>query len=478
MERYNLIVLGAGSGGLTVAGGAALLGARVALLEKHRMGGDCLNYGCVPSKALLRAAKVAHTIRTAEKYGIPGVPALAARDLRAVMDRVRQAQACVAPHDSVERFTGLGVDVHLAAGRLESPHVVRPEGGPAIWGRHIVLATGSRPRVPDLLGLEGAGFLTNETVFDCERLPSTLLVIGGGPVGAELGQAFARLGSRVTIVSGGEHILPREDGDAAAILAAQLDREGVAILDRARAVRVAHGVGVKSVVVRMPEGERTIDAEEILVAAGRRANVEGLGLEQAGVAFDERGIRVDRTCRTTVPSVWAVGDVAGPYRFTHWANYQARIVMRNTLFPGSWSCDVDTVPWTTFTDPAVARVGLSEAQARERGVRYDVFTTPFDDNDRALCDGEPEGFVKVLTRKGSATILGATIVHAQAGELLAELVLAQKHRLGLSKLSSPIHVYPTLGEANRTLADAYLLGRLTPTMKRVLARVFAWLRRG
>ena len=332
--------------------------------------------------------------------------------------------------------------------------------------------------MPDLPGLEGAGFLTNETVFDCERLPSTLLVIGGGPVGAELGQAFARLGSRVTIVSGGEHILPREDGDAAAILAAQLDREGVAILDRARAVRVAHGVGVKSVVVSMPEGERTIDAEEILVAAGRRGNVEGLGLEQAGVAFDERGIRIDRACRTTVPSVWAVGDVAGPYRFTHWANYQARIVMRNTLFPGSWSCDVDTVPWTTFTDPAVARVGLSEAQARERGVRYDVFTTPFDDNDRALCDGEPEGFVKVLTRKGSATILGATIVHAQAGELLAELVLAQKHRLGLSKLSSPIHVYPTLGEANRTLADAYLLGRLTPTMKRVLARVFAWLRRG
>jgi pyruvate/2-oxoglutarate dehydrogenase complex dihydrolipoamide dehydrogenase (E3) component len=477
MQRYNLIVLGAGSGGLTVAAGGALVGARVALVEKHRMGGDCLNYGCVPSKALLRAAKVAQTIRTAEKYGIRGVAPLAAQDLGAVMDYVRRARAHVAPHDSVERFTALGVEVHLTAGRLQSAHEVRLDGGPTIWGRHIVLATGSRPRVPDLPGLQEAGFLTNETVFDCERLPATLLVVGGGPVGAELGQAFARLGSRVTIVSGAEHILPREDLDVAAVLAARFGREGVTVLDRARAVRVARPDAVKSVTVHMPEGERTIDVEEILVAAGRRANAEDLGLEQAGVVYDDRGVRVDRTCRTNVPSVWAVGDVAGPYQFTHWANYQARIVIRNTLFPGSWSCDFDTVPWTTFTDPEVARVGLSEAEARERGLPYDVYTTSFEDNDRALCDGEPEGFVKVLTRKGTGTILGAVIVHAQAGELLAELVLAKKHRLGLSKLSTPIHVYPTLAEANRAIADASVLARLTPARKRVLARLFAWLRR-
>jgi pyruvate/2-oxoglutarate dehydrogenase complex dihydrolipoamide dehydrogenase (E3) component len=477
MERYNLVVLGAGSGGLTVAAGGALVGARVALVEKHRMGGDCLNYGCVPSKAFLRAAKVAQTIRTASSYGIHGVTPLPAQDLRTVMDYVQRVQARVAPHDSVERFTGLGVDVYLTAGRLQSPHEVRLDSGPTIWGRHIVLATGSRPRVPDLPGLYEAGFLTNETVFDCERLPATLLVIGGGPIGAELGQAFGRLGSRVTIVSGAEHLLPREDSDVAAVLAAQLGREGVTVLNGARAVRVARHDGVKRVTVRTPEGERMIDVEEILVAAGRRANTDDLGLEQAGVAFDEGGIRIDRACRTNVPSVWAVGDVAGPYQFTHWANYQARIVMRNALFPGSWSCDVDTVPWTTFTDPEVARVGLSEAEARERGVPYDVFTTSFEDNDRALCDGEPDGFVKVLSRKGTTAILGAAIVHAQAGELLAELVLAKKHRLGLSKLSTPIHVYPTLAEANRAVGDVYLLGRLSPSMKGVLTRVFAWLRR-
>ncbi len=478
MERYNLIVLGAGSGGLTVAAGGAIVGARVALLEKHRMGGDCLNYGCVPSKALLRAAKVAQTIRIADKYGIRGGGPLPAQDLKSVMDYVRRARAYVAPHDSVERFAGFGVEVELTAGRLRSPHeVTLVDSGATIWGRHIVLATGSRPRIPELPGLAEAGFLTNETVFDCERLPAMLLVIGGGPIGTELGQAFARLGSRVTIVSGAEHILPREDPDVADVLASQLREEGVTVLDRARAVAVTRVDGMKRVSVRTPEGERTIDAEEILVAAGRSPNVENLGLEEAGVAFNERRVQIDRTCRTNIRSVWAVGDVAGPYQFTHWANYQARIVIRNALFPGSWSCDFDTVPWTTFTEPEVARVGLSETEARQRGVAYDVFTAPFEDNDRALCDGESEGFVKVLTRRGSGAILGAAIVHAHAGELLAELVLAKKHGLGLAKLSTPIHVYPTLAEANRAVGDAYLRGRLRPAMKRVLAAVFAWLRR-
>jgi pyruvate/2-oxoglutarate dehydrogenase complex dihydrolipoamide dehydrogenase (E3) component len=478
MERYNLIVLGAGSGGLTVAGGAALLGARVALLEKHRMGGDCLNYGCVPSKALLRAARVAQTVRTAGSYGIRVLAPVPAQDLKSVMDYVRSARARVAPHDSVERFTAFGVEVHLTAGRLQSPHEVRlADSGATIWGRHIVLATGSRPWVPAMPGLREAGFLTNETVFDCERLPATLLVIGGGPLGAELAQAFARLGSRVTIVSGAEHILPREDGDVAAVLADQLNREGVTVLDRARAVSVVRRDALKSVTVRTRDGEPTIDVEEILVAAGRQANVEDLGLEQAGVVFDERGVRIDPSCRTNVRSIWAVGDVAGPYQFTHWANYQARLVIRNALFPGSWSCDFGTVPWTTFTEPEVARVGLSEAEARERGIDYDVFKTPFEDNDRALCDGEPEGFVKVLTRKGRGAILGAAIVHAHAGEILAELVLAKKHGLGLGKLSTPIHVYPTLAEANRAIGDAYLQGRLRPGTKRVLTRLFTWLRR-
>lgn len=478
MERYNVIVLGAGSGGLTVAAGSAALGARAALLEKHRMGGDCLNYGCVPSKALLKAAKVAQTVRTADTYGIRGAGPLPDQDLKRIMDYVRAARARIAPHDSVERFAALGVEVHLAPGRLRSAHeVVLGDGGPAIWGRHIVLATGSRPFVPDLPGLHEAGYLTNETVFDAERLPARLLVIGGGPIGTELGQAFARLGSAVTVVSSAAHILPREDADVAAVLAERLRREGVTILDRARAVRVERRGQVKSVAVRTTDAERTIDVDEILVAAGRRANVEGLGLETVGVNFHDRGVQIDRKCRTSVPSVWAVGDVAGPYQFTHWANYQARIVIRNVLFPGAWRYDDVTVPWTTFTEPEVARVGLSEEEARQRNIPYDVYRAPFDDNDRALCDGEPEGFVKVLTRRGRGRILGAAIVHEHAGELLHELVLAQKHGLPLAKLSSPIHVYPTLAEANRAVGDQYLRGKLRPGLRAILARAFAWLRR-
>ncbi|MBI3637716.1 MAG: FAD-dependent oxidoreductase [Candidatus Rokubacteria bacterium] len=478
MDRYNLIVLGAGSGGLTVAAGGAAVGARVALLEKHRMGGDCLNYGCVPSKALLRAARAAHAVGTAAQYGVRTAGPLPPQDLRAIMDYVRSAQARIAPHDSVERFRDLGVDVRLSAGRLRTPHeLTLGEGGETIWGRHIVLATGSRPRIPALPGLREAGFLTNETIFDTTRLPAALVVIGGGPIGAELGQAFARLGSRVTIVSTGPHILPREDEDVADVLARRLAAEGVTVLARARAVRVDQHAGMKRVIVQAPGGERTIDADEILVAAGRRPNVEDLGLEALGIAFDEHGVRTDAACRTTVPGVWAIGDVAGRHLFTHWANYQARIVIRNTLFPGTWSCDAGTVPWTTFTEPEVARVGLSEAEARQRGIAYDRFTASFDDNDRALCDGEPEGVVKVLTRKGGGTILGAAIVHAHAGELLAELVLAKKHGLGLGKLSTPIHVYPTLAEANRAVGDAYLRGRLRPGVRRALSAVFRWLRR-
>jgi pyruvate/2-oxoglutarate dehydrogenase complex dihydrolipoamide dehydrogenase (E3) component len=372
----------------------------------------------------------------------------------------------------------MGVDVHLTAGRLRSAHEMTLAGeGTTIWGRHIVLATGSRPRIPDVPGLRECGFLTNETVFDCDRLPASLLVIGGGPVGTELGQAFGRLGSQVTIASASEHLLPREDEDLAGVLARRLREEGVSVLDRTRVIRAAQSNGLKQVTVRVPEGERTIGVEEILVAAGRQPNVEDLGLDDVGVAFDERAVRIDARCRTTVSSIWAVGDVAGPYQFTHWANYQARIVIRNALFPGSWACDFHTVPWTTFTEPEVARVGLSEAEARQRGVPYDLFTASFEDNDRALCDGEFDGFVKVLTKNGRDAILGAAIVGPHAGELLAEMVLAKKHKLGLSKLSTPIHVYPTLAEANRALGDAYLLRRLRPGLRRALSALFAWGRR-
>ena len=479
MERYNLVVIGGGAGGLTVAAIAAILGARVALLEKERMGGDCLNYGCVPSKALLKAAKVAHTISRAADYGLTAVPAPPHQDLKGVMDYVRSVQARIAIHDSVERFQSLGVEVFLGGGRLRSPHEVEVlDTGQILWGRHLVLATGSRPKIPDVRGLEDVGYLTNESIFGCATLPESLLVAGGGPIGTELGQAFARLGSRVTVASATEHILPREDGDVAELLVRQFQREGIAIWDRCRVVWAGQHNGKKRVGLQTPQGERTIDVDEILVAAGRQANTKGLGLEHVGVDFDERGVQVDRRCRTNIPSIWAVGDVAGAPYFSHWASHQARVVVRNALLPGTTTYDEMTLPWTTFTQPEVARVGLSEAEARARGVSYDMYRVPFTENDRAICDGESEGFAKVLTRKGTGKIIGAAIVHRQAGELLAELTIAKKYGIPLSKLASVIHVYPTLSEVHRSLAEAYLLRHTTPKARWFLAPIFTWLRRG
>ncbi len=473
-----MIVIGAGAGGLTAAAIAAHLGAKVALLERRRMGGDCLNYGCVPSKALLKAAKVMHLIKRASEYGLAGAPAPPVPDLSDVMRYVRKVQAQIAPHDSVERFAGLGVEVFLNSGRLRSPHEVElTETGEILWGRHIVLATGSKPRVPSIPGLEQAGFLTNETVFECEALPERMAVIGGGPIGTELGQAFSRLGANVTIVSGAEHVLPREDPDVAEVLARQLRKEGIAIWDRSRAVRVAHQNGRKRVGILTPEGERVVVADEVLVAAGRVPNTQDLGLERVGVECDERGVRIGPTCRTNVPTIWAVGDVAGRHFFSHWSSYQGRIVARNALFPGSSRCDYGTVPWTTFTEPEVARVGYSETDARARTLAFDLVTAPFSDNDRAVCDGETEGFAKVLTHKRSGKILGAAIVHAHGGDLLAELIVAKRYGISLAKLSSTIHVYPTLSEINRTLGDTYMLRKITPSLKRLLSSAFGWLRR-
>jgi pyruvate/2-oxoglutarate dehydrogenase complex dihydrolipoamide dehydrogenase (E3) component len=477
MDRYNLVVVGAGSGGLVAAAGGAGLGARVALVEKSRMGGDCLNSGCVPSKALLRAAKAVQAARETGRFGIRGVPDPGRQQARPVMDYVRSCQARIAPHDSVERFEGLGVEVVRAAARLKSAHQVEAAGR-TFWARHIVLATGSRPRVPDIPGLEEAGYLTNENVFSIDALPDSLLVMGGGPIGVELGQAFARLGSKVTIVSSTAHILPREDEDAAASLAMNLRREGVEIVDGSRAKKVERKESRKLVTIESPsDGSRKIAVDEILVAVGRRPNLEGLNLDGVGINYDSKGVRIDARCRTNVPSVWAIGDLSGPYLFTHWACHQARVVVRNTLFPGTRKCDLDNVPWTTFTDPAIAHVGWTEASAREKNVSHRIFKVPFEENDRAVCDGSFEGnFAKVIAGK-KGEILGATIVHPHADDLLAELVLARRFGLKLSVLSETIHTYPALSEIARPLGDAYSRTRLTPSVKKTLEKVFAWLRR-
>lgn len=476
MERYNVVVIGAGSGGLVVAAGAAGLGAKVALAERDRMGGDCLNTGCVPSKALLAAAKAVQHARDAQRLGM-SVPEPGPQDWKAVQRWIRAAQAHLAPHDSVERFTGLGVDVLLGEARLRSAHEVEVNGR-AVWGRHLVVATGSRAAVPAIPGLAEAGFLTNETVFDIEERPGSLLVLGGGPIGTELGQAFARLGTAVTIVSSTPHVCAREDPDVAGVLAARLAREGVRILDGSTATRVEARGGKKVATVAAPGGIATeVAADEILVAVGRTPNVEALGLEAAGVKLSRKGIETDARCRTNVPSVWAIGDVAGGPLFTHWAGHEARVVIRNVLFPGSVEHDVENLPWTTFTEPEIAHVGLNETAARALGVPHRVFRVPFDSIDRAVCDGEAEGYFAKVVAGPKGEILGATIVHPRAGDLLPELVLAKKHGIPLGKLSATIHAYPGLSEVNRALGDAYMRTRLTSGTRAKLTGLFRWLRR-
>ena len=491
MERYNLVVIGGGSGGLVVAAGGAGLGARVALAEKHvlafvppggspvrGMGGDCLQYGCVPSKALLAAAKAVHAARGAGRFGIRGIGDPGPQDLGAVMDRVREAQAAIAPNDSVERFTGLGVDVLLGTGRLKSAHEVEVNGT-TVWGRHVVVATGSRARIPRIPGLAEAGFLTNETVFDLRALPNRLLVMGGGPIGVELGQAFRRLGSEVTIVSSSALVCSKEDPDVSAVLEAALRAEGVAVHDGASATSVAARGGTKVVSVRRKDGTTLdVEADAILVATGRRPNVDGLGLEAAGVAFSEKGIATDAKCRTNVPSVWAIGDVAGGYLFTHWAGYQAGVVLRNTLSPVALaSCDVANTPWITYTDPEIARIGLSEEDAKAKGIPHRVFRAGFAHNDRAICDGTGgANFMKaVVDPKGR--ILGAAIVHPHAGDLLGEVVLAKKNGLPLSALGSVIHAYPSLSEIHGAVAREALKATLTPGKKALLTKLASFLRK-
>jgi pyruvate/2-oxoglutarate dehydrogenase complex dihydrolipoamide dehydrogenase (E3) component len=490
MERYNLVVIGAGSGGLVVAAGGASLGARVALVEKHpvdypgpigsvrAMGGDCLNTGCVPSKALIRAAKAAKHAGETQRFGVRGVSDPGRQDLGPVMDWVLSRQAYIAPHDSIERFSSLGAEVFEGEGRLVSAHEVEVNGT-RLWGRHVVVATGSRPNVPPIPGLEETGYVTNETVFGLRTLPESLLVMGGGPIGAEIGQSFARLGSKVTIVSSTPHICPKEDADVAAVLERRLREEGVVVLGESKATQVEAEDGKKHVTVhRKNGGGIVVAADEILVATGRRANIEGLNLTGAGVKHSAKGIETDARCRTNVPSVWAIGDVAGGYLFTHWAGYQAGVVLRNTLSPVALaSCDYDNMPWITYTEPEIAHVGLNEKTAREKGIPYTVIRAGFDHNDRAVCDGTHEDhFAKILVAE-KGRILGATIVHPHAGDLLGEIVLAKKHGLPVSALGSVIRAYPSLSEIHGALARELLKRALTPGRKKILSKLAEFLRR-
>ena len=499
--RYNLVVIGGGTAGLVTAAGAAGLGAKVALIERNLLGGDCLNYGCVPSKGIISAARRAATMRSSAEFGVTadGVKI----DFAAAMERMRRLRANIGKHDSAERFAALGVDVFLGNAAFTANGTVRV-GDAELRYRSAVIATGARAAAPPIPGLAEVDYLTNETLFSLTQLPPRLGIIGAGPVGCEMAQAFARLGSEVFLLTSERGILPREDADASAIVRERMEREGVKIIEGAvvaqisragDAVRLkfserrppARRVGVDDRKDAVPEagapgadvtrtdGDLTVD--KLLVAVGRAPNVEGLNLEAVGVAYDQKGVTVDDHLRTTNPRIFAAGDICSPWQFTHAADFMARIVLQNALFFGRKRVSALTIPWTTYTSPELARVGLNEHEARKRGVAIDTFTQRMADVDRAILAGETAGFVRVHVRQGTDEILGATIVAEHAGEMISELTLAMTHGLGLGKIASTIHPYPTQAEALRKLGDAYNRTRLTPRVRAIFQRLLAW-RRG
>jgi pyruvate/2-oxoglutarate dehydrogenase complex dihydrolipoamide dehydrogenase (E3) component len=471
-DRYNLVVIGAGTAGLVAAAGAAGLGAKVALVEKHFLGGDCLNYGCVPSKTLIAAARAA---AVAGKTNISGVtPGNVTIDFPEIMRRLREVRARIAEHDSAERFALLGIDVFLGEGKFVSPTAINVDGKTLRFSR-AVIATGGRPTVPNIEGLEKTGFLTNLSVFDLTELPPRMAFVGAGPIGCELAQAFARLGSEVTILER-SRVLPRDDEDAASLIERSLIEDGVSVVCGAAIKKVASTSAGKEILVECQGEKKSIFVDEIFVGTGRAPNVEGIGLEVAGIEYGAQGIVVDDGLRTTNKKVYAAGDVCLEYKFTHAADAAARLVIRNALFFGRAKVSSLIVPWSTYTDPELARVGLSESEAEKPGVEYDCYKRQFADVDRAIAEGEEHGFVKVLTKKGGDKILGATIVAPHAGDMISEITLAMQGGIGLGKISSVIHPYPTHAEAIRHTADLFMRTKLTPRLKKAFA-AFLRLRR-
>ena len=451
----NLVVIGAGSGGLVCALIAAAVKAKVTLIERNRMGGDCLNTGCVPSKSLLRSAKMLNYIARAEDYGFKR--ATAEFDFADVMERVQRIIATIEPKDSVERYTGLGVDCVQGDAEIVSPYRVRVNGR-EIATRTIIVATGGAPFVPPIPGLREAGYYTSDTIWELRTLPERFVVLGGGPIGCELAQAFSRLGSSVTIVERNPHLLMREDDDAVAGVQERFAAEGIRLLTGHAAQRVEPADDGHRLVCARDGQEVTVPFDAALVAVGRSPTTAGLGLESVGVTLSERGaVEVDEYLRTSVPTIYACGDVIAPYQFTHTASHEAWYATVNALFSPfrRFKANYSVIPWTTFTDPEVARVGLNERDAAQRGIPVEVTRYDLDDLDRALADGEGHGFVKVLTPPGKDRILGVTIVGHHAGDLIAEFILAMKWGLGLKKIMSTIHIYPTLAEANKFAAGVW-----------------------
>jgi len=475
----NLVVIGAGAGGLVSAYIAAAVKARVTLIEGHKMGGDCLNFGCVPSKALIRSAKLAKQLKTAGALGFTGVGGEV--DFAAVMARIQRVITEIEPHDSVERYTALGVEVLQGHARIISPWAVEvtlADGSKqTLTTRSIVIAAGASPFVPPIPGLQETGFVTSDTVWGLTQLPKRLVVLGGGPIGCELAQSFARLGSQVTQVEMLPRVMLREDLDASALVAQSLRDDGVELLTGHQAVRCETVDGVKRLIVKHPGGERAVEFDELLCAVGRSPRVSGYGLEELGIPLTpKKTIETNAWLQTLYPNIYAVGDVAGPFQLTHTAAHQAWYAAVNALFGRfkRFKVDYSVIPWATFTDPEVARVGLSEAEATEQGIAFEVTRYGIDDLDRAIADGTAHGFVKVLTVPGKDRILGVTIVGEHAGDLIAEFVLAMKHGLGLNKILGTIHIYPTLAEANKYVAGAWKRAHAPKKLLAWVERFHTW----
>lgn len=479
----NLVVIGAGAGGLVTAYIAAAVKAKVTLVEGHKMGGDCLNYGCVPSKALIRSAKLAHQLSQAKRLGFSDAQGTV--DFPAVMARIQQVIAQIEPHDSVERYTALGVEVLQGQAHIRSPwqvDITAPDGTvQSLSTRHIVIAAGASPLVPPLPGLQEVGCLTSDTIWGLTECPKRLLVLGGGPIGCELAQSFARLGAQVTQVEMAPRVMMKEDPEVSALVAASLQADGIQLLTGHQALRCERVDGAKRLIMRQvdaPAGEEiSLEFDQLLCAVGRRPRVSGYGLEELGLPLTpQKTIQTNAWLQTLYPNIYAVGDVAGPFQFTHTAAHQAWYAAVNALFGRfkRFKVDYRVIPWATFTDPEVARVGLSETEAQAQGIPHEVTRFGIDDLDRAIADDSAHGFVKVLTVPGRDHILGVTIVGEHAGDLLAEYVLAMKHGLGLNKILGTIHTYPTLAEANKYVAGEWKRAHAPQGLLKWVARYHAW----
>jgi len=475
--RYNMVVIGAGTAGLVTAAGAAGLGAKVALVERHMMGGDCLNVGCVPSKAMIRCARAAYDARTASEFGV-NVEQVSV-DFPAVMERMRQLRADISPHDSAQRFTDLGIDVYIGEAKFTGPESVEVAGTTLQFSKACI-ATGARAAAPPIPGLDTIDYLTNETIFELTELPKTMIIVGAGPIGCEMAQTFARFGTEVHLIEAMHGVLPKEDRDAALVVQNAFERDGVKLMCCGKETTFSRSDDGKRVTLES-HGERyDIAADAVLVSVGRKPNIDTLELDTAGVESSKHGVTVDDHLRTSNKRIYAAGDVCSKYKFTHTADFLARIVIQNALFGfvpfAKVKASALTVPWCTYTDPEIAHVGKLIEELDEAGVDYDTHTIELSGVDRAILEGDTEGLLKVRTVKGKDTILGATLVCRHAGDMISEVALAMTNGVGLKGIAKTIHPYPTTAECLRKAGDLFNRGRLTPATRAIFARLMTWQR--